>query len=156
MGKICYRLVYNREKHLNPEGKALLQIEAYQSGRRTYFSTHVHLAPKQWNKKKKLVVNHPEADSLNYMLHELVMKLEHKEMELWKQGQDVTPASLKMAMKTDSSGSFILFVKEEIASSSKKKVPLPRKVPLMQEEAFCLPTKSKRVLMLHQREFFGW
>lgn len=121
MGKICYRLVYNREKHLNPEGKALLQIEAYQSGRRTYFSTHVHLAPKQWNKKKKLVVNHPEADSLNYMLHELVMKLEHKEMELWKQGQDVTPASLKMAMKTDSSGSFILFVKEEIASSSKKK-----------------------------------
>lgn len=120
MGKICYRLIYNREKHLNPEGKALLQIEAYQGGRRIYFSTHVYLTPKQWNTKKRLVVHHPEADFLNYMLHELVMKLEHKEMEIWRKGQEVTLANLKQAMKSDNNKSFIRFVKEEISSSSKK------------------------------------
>ena len=37
MGKICYRLIYNREKHFNLEGKALVQIEAYQNGKRIYF-----------------------------------------------------------------------------------------------------------------------
>lgn len=120
MGKICYRLIYDREKHLNPEGKALLQIEAYQGGRRIYFSTHVYLTPKQWNTKKRLVVHHPEADFLNYMLHELVMKLEHKEMEIWRKGQEVTLANLKQAMKSDNNRSFIQFVKEEISSSSKK------------------------------------
>lgn len=29
MKKISYRLVYNRKKHLNRQGKALIQIEAY-------------------------------------------------------------------------------------------------------------------------------
>lgn len=120
MGKIGYRLVYNREKHLNPDGKALVQIEAYQDGRRVYFSTHIYLTPKQWNVRKRLVTHHPEADSLNYMLHELVMNLEHKEMELWRKGLGVTLDNLKMALKTDGKKSFIQFVEREVASSAKK------------------------------------
>lgn len=121
MGKICYRLVYNREKHLNSNGKALVQIEAYQNGRRIYFSTHIYLNPNQWNARKRLVVRHPEADSLNYMLHELVMNIEHKEMELWRKERCVTLDTLKTALKTGSRKSFIQFVEEEIASSSRKK-----------------------------------
>lgn len=120
MGKICYRLIYNREKHFNLEGKALVQIEAYQNGKRIYFSTHIYLSPKQWNDKKKLVVHHPEANSLNYMLHELIMNIEHKEMELWKKGQEITLTSLKMAFKSDTNKSFIHFVEEEISFSTKK------------------------------------
>lgn len=120
MGKICYRFIYNRDKHLNSDGKALVQIEAYQSGRRVYFSTHIYLTPKQWSAKKGLVVHHPEADSLNYMLQELIMNIEHKEMELWRKGQNVTPEILKTALKTDRKESFIHFVEEEISSSSKK------------------------------------
>lgn len=120
MGKICYRLLYNRERHLNSDGKALVQIEAYQSGRRVYFSTHIYLTPKQWSAKKGQVVHHPEADSLNYMLQELVMNIEHKEMELWRKGQEVTLANLKTVMKSDCNKSFIRFVKEEISFSSKK------------------------------------
>lgn len=120
MGKICYRFIYNRDKHLNSDGKALVQIEAYQGGKRVYFSTHIHLAPQQWSAKKGLVVHHPEADSLNYMLQELVMNMEHKEMELWRKGQNVTLEILKTALKTDCKESFIHFVEEEISSSYKK------------------------------------
>lgn len=105
---------------MNSDGKALVQIEAYQSGRRVYFSTHIYLTPKQWSAKKGLVVHHPEADSLNYMLQELMMNIEHKEMELWRKGHNVTLETLKTALKTDCRESFIHFVEEEISSSSKK------------------------------------
>ena len=120
MGKICYKLVHNRAKHLNADGKALLQIEACLDGKRLLFSTKVYLTPKQWNAKKKLVVRHPEADSLNYMIHELIMELERKEMEIWRQGQEVTLSNLKKAMKSGNGQSFILFVKETIETSSHK------------------------------------
>lgn len=121
MGKICYRLVYNREKHLNLNGKALVQIEAYQDGRRVYFSTHIYLTPKQWNVRKRLVIHHPEADSLNYMLQELVINMEHKEMDLWRRGQSVTLDTLKQALKTNGRKAFIQFVEDEVSSSTKKK-----------------------------------
>ena len=41
MKKINYRLVYNRKKSLNSEGKALVQVEAYLESKKIYFSTHV-------------------------------------------------------------------------------------------------------------------
>lgn len=49
MKKIKYRIVYNRKKQLDNQGKALVQIEAYLSGRKSYFSTHIYLKPDQWN-----------------------------------------------------------------------------------------------------------
>ena len=36
MKKISYRLVFNRKKHLNAQGKALLQIEAYLERKKIY------------------------------------------------------------------------------------------------------------------------
>ena len=47
MGKITYRPVFYRRKRLNAQGKALLQVEAYLSGKRAYFSTHIYLTPRQ-------------------------------------------------------------------------------------------------------------
>ena len=120
MGKISYRLVYNRAKHLNAEGKALLQIEAYLNGKRMYFTTHIYLAPKQWSEKKKQVVHHRDAEALNYLIREFQMDLEHREMELWRSGQEVTLEALKPATGTKESSSFIRFVKEEIASAPHK------------------------------------
>ena len=121
MGKISYRLVYNRAKHLNAEGKALLQIEAYLSGKRMYFTTHIYLAPKQWSEKKKQVVHHRDAEALNYLIRELQMDLEHREMELWRSGREVTLEALKPATGAKESSTFIRFVKEEIASAPHKK-----------------------------------
>lgn len=37
MKKINYRLVYNRKKSLNNEGKALVQVEAYLESKRSIF-----------------------------------------------------------------------------------------------------------------------
>ena len=120
MGKISYRLVYNRAKHLNAEGKALLQIEAYLSGKRMYFTTHIYLAPKQWSEKKKQVVHHRDAEALNYLIRELQMDLEHRKMELWRSGREVTLEALKPANEAKESSTFIRFVKEEIASAPHK------------------------------------
>ncbi len=43
MKKINYRLVYNRKKSLNNEGKALVQVEAYLESKKIYFSTHTSI-----------------------------------------------------------------------------------------------------------------
>lgn len=89
MNKISYRIVYNRKKRLNAEGKALLQVEAYLKGKRIYFSTNIYLTPKQWDNKKKMIKSHVAARSLNYYLREFITKLELRELELWKQrGQE--------------------------------------------------------------------
>ena len=41
MKKINYRLVFNRKKHLNAQGKALVQVEASLEKKKMYFSTHI-------------------------------------------------------------------------------------------------------------------
>lgn len=120
MGKINYRPVYNRSKRLNAEGKALLQVEAYLSRKKVYFSTHIYLVPKQWNRKKRMVVNHPQADYLNYLLRDFVMKLEQQEMELWKEGTEVTPDALKRRIHPRKEHSFLAFVEESITATNVK------------------------------------
>mgnify|MGYP001079373054 CR=1 FL=1 len=62
MNKITYNLVYNRKKCLNRRGQALVQVEAYLKGKKKYFSTKVYLKPEQWDNKKLIVKNHPNAD----------------------------------------------------------------------------------------------
>jgi hypothetical protein len=42
MKKINYRLVFNRKKHLNTQGKALVQVEASLKKKKMYFSTHIY------------------------------------------------------------------------------------------------------------------
>lgn len=69
MNKIIYSLVYNRKKSLNKKGMALVQVEAYLNRKKKYFSTKVYLRPDQWDAKKLLVKNHPNADALTYIIH---------------------------------------------------------------------------------------
>ena len=68
MKKINYRLVFNRKKHLNKEGKALIQVEAYLDKKKIYFSTHLYMYPWQWDTKRRLIVSHPQEEELNRML----------------------------------------------------------------------------------------
>ena len=120
MNKISYRIVYNRKNHLNAEGKALLQIEAYLKGKRIYFSTNIYLTPKQWDDKRKVIKFHASAESLNYYLKEFIMKLESRELELWKQGYEVTLSMLKDCSLKDEKSSFLKFVEKEIEKSSSR------------------------------------
>jgi len=120
MNKICYRPVYNRKKHLNQQGTALLQVEAYLNKRKVYFSTHIYLRPEQWDPKRKIIKCHPNANELNYMLSEFINKLEQKELEVWRKGGKVTLEALKEKQETATAPSFLNFVKEEIKLSHVK------------------------------------
>lgn len=120
MKKICYRPVYNRKRQLNAEGKALLQIEAYLEKRKVYFSTHIYLRPEQWDNRRKLVRQHPHAESLNYQIREFIIALEGKELALWRNGQTVTLEGLKEEFRSKAKMSFLSFIKEDIETSQAK------------------------------------
>ena len=118
MKKITYRPVYNRNKRLKANNTALLHVEAYLEGRKIYFSTHIYLTPNQWDNKRYLIKEHPHADELNMMLREFILKLETKELELWKSGYEITLDLLKEKCSHYASMSFIVFVNEHINTSN--------------------------------------
>ena len=103
MTKITYRLVFNRKKRLNAQGKALVQIEARQQSKRCYFTTHIYLSPNEWDYRTGLVRKHPNADALNYKLFHLIVSLEKLELDLWREGHTVTLSLLKEQNKHDQS-----------------------------------------------------
>lgn len=121
MSKIIYNLVYNRKKSLNKKGMALVQVEAYLDRKKKYFSTKVYLKPEQWDTKKLVVRNHPNADALNRLIYEYMSKIEKKELELWQQGRHISLDLLKDALNTsENKTSFIPFFKQEVANSALK------------------------------------
>lgn len=122
MEKIIYSLVFNRKKHLNKKGMALVQIEAYLNKKKKYFSTKVYLKPDQWDAKKRRVRNHPNADALNRMIYEYMADIEKKELGLWQQRKSITLDALKETLVTiqGEEESFLNFFKKEILSSRLK------------------------------------
>lgn len=122
MEKIIYNLVFNRKKRLNRNGMALVQIEAYLSRKKMYFSTKVYLKPEQWDSKRRMVKNHPNANALNRMLYEHIASIEQAELVLWQQGKTMTLGLLKNSIEKPETNnrSFISFYKDEVASSSLK------------------------------------
>lgn len=121
MNKIIYNLVYNRKKCLNKKGMALVQVEAYLGRKKKYFSTKVYLKPEQWDNKKLIVKNHPNADVLNRLIYEFVATIEKKELELWQQGKRISLELLKNALTTqENNSSFISFFRQEVMNSSLK------------------------------------
>ena len=105
MNKIIYNIVYNRKKCLNKKGMALVQVEAYLGRKKKYFSTKVYLKPEQWDNKKLIVKNHPNADALNRLIYEFVATIEKKELELWQQGKRISLELLKNALTTQENNS---------------------------------------------------
>lgn len=121
MNKIIYNLVYNRKKCLNKKGMALVQVEAYLGRKKKYFSTKVYLKPEQWDNKKLIVKNHPNANALNRLIYEFVATIEKKELELWQQGKRISLELLKNALTTqENNSSFISFFRQEVMNSSLK------------------------------------
>ena len=124
MNKIIYSLVYNRKKSLNKKGMALVQVEAYLNRKKKYFSTKVYLRPDQWDAKKLLVKNHPNADALNRLIYEFVAMIEKRELELWQQSKtinlDVLKDVLSEKQEQEDKFSFIPFFKQEVMTSGLK------------------------------------
>lgn len=122
MQKIRYRLVYNRKKHLNRQGTALVQIEASLNQRKVYFRTNLYLKPEYWDSRRSQVYNHPQADDLNTMLYEFILQLQAIELGLWKRGVPATLSLLKDAIVKDKpvNVTFPVFARDYVKSSDRK------------------------------------
>lgn len=120
--KIRYRLVFNRQKKLNKQGTALVQIEAYLNQRKIYLKTNVYLKPECWSREGAQVINHPQSNELNAMLYEHILELQAIELGYWKRGVEVTLSLLKEAVRKGirPSVSFIKFAKIVIESSDRR------------------------------------
>lgn len=122
MNKISYSLVYNRKKQLNKKGMALIQVEAYLNRKKMYFSTKIYLKPDQWDAKRRMIKNHPNADGLNRMLYEYIAAIEQKELGLWQQRKEISLELLKdlIDKPIGNEYSFLAFFRDEINNSSLK------------------------------------
>lgn len=81
--KISYTFVFNRKNTLDREGKALIQIKAYQTGKTRYFSTETYLEPRHWDDRNKRVKhNHPQAYEMNKYLQRLRDEMEAHEISM--------------------------------------------------------------------------
>lgn len=122
MEKIRYRLVYNRKKHLNKQGFALVQVEALLNRRKAYFSTRIYLRPENWNNRTAQIVNHPQSTELNAMLFEFIIHLQGIELGFWKRGISPTLSLLKDAMKKNRpvNVTFPVFAKEYVQYSDRR------------------------------------
>lgn len=120
--KIRYRLVFNRQKKLNKQGTALVQVEAYLNQRKIYLKTNVYLKPECWSREGAQVINHPQSNELNAMLYEYILYLQGIELGYWKRGIPATLSLLKDAVKKKSAVnvSFSTFAKSAIDNSDKK------------------------------------
>lgn len=75
--------------------------------KKKYFSTRVYLKPEQWDTKKLVVKNHPNADALNRLIYEFVAAIEKKELELWQQGKRISLELLKNMLTTQENNFFV-------------------------------------------------
>lgn len=121
MTKIVYSLVYNRKKSLNHKGTALVQVEAYLNKKKKYFSTQIYLKPEQWDAKKRIVKNHPNAEALNRMMYSYMALIERKELELWQRGRDVSLDILKQTVNAEEHReAFLPFFRQEVEEAALK------------------------------------
>lgn len=111
-----FNVVYNRKKKLLSDGTALVQIEAYLSLKKKYFSTGVYLTPDQWDNKHRKIRNHPNAIKLNKQIAEFVTKLQGIELDRRNSGKPFTLDILAEFLKGKYTNSFTDFMRNEIAA----------------------------------------
>ena len=131
MEKVIYNLVFNRKKQLNSEGKALIQIEAYQNRQKKYFSTKVYVKPSQWDNKRRAVKNHPNMDALNQYLADYISSLERIELDMVQNGKQFNIKDLS-GKNIDISTSFTAFMKGEIMHGNLKESTLKNHMSTLQ------------------------
>ena len=108
-------LVFDRMKRLNKNGKGLIQICCYLDGKRTYFSTDVHVKPDEWDDKYSIVNNrNDDYDELNDKLDNQLSELKES-IKLKKQkGEIVSLNNLKEIKELGVYISFYKFMGDEI------------------------------------------
>ncbi len=117
--KITYSVVIGRNGKPDRHGQYLVHIEAYQCGRRVFFSTHIHLPRECF--AGGLVVNHPLADKYNACLYKFRNEIEALELDMIAAGKRCTLAILKAAVdnKSTEATSLSCFTETVINSSGR-------------------------------------
>ena len=87
MNKAVYKAVFNRRNVLTNHGTALIQIEAYLNRKRKYFGTSIYIFPKQWDKKRNLIKDHPNAIKLNRQIADKIAAYEGLELDRLNAGK---------------------------------------------------------------------
>lgn len=120
MFKLFIRVIFNHNSKLNQRGEGLVEIEARQGSKRSYFSTHIYLKPDQF--RNGLVINHPNANQLNVVLTRIKSDIEAIELDYILKGKYITVSQLKDAYKEKCTPSalFIDFGKKIIENSDRK------------------------------------
>lgn len=115
MNKTRYTAVFNRKKHLNKQGKALLQIECYLNGRNKYFSTNIYIEPKDWNNKTRTIkTDYPNAIKLNKQILETLRDLENFELDKINNDKPFNLNMLDDFFKVEAVKTFTEFMELEI------------------------------------------
>jgi len=91
---IQFSLVYNRKHKLRKNGTALVQIKAYLNNQAKFFSTNIYLTPRQWSKRLKRIVDHPNAMAYNSEIRRQIDRMESYVLELVKKQGSVSLSQL--------------------------------------------------------------
>ena len=75
-----------------------LFLEMSQNGSRKRLATRLFIRPEQWDKHKQQVVRHPLSEEYNYYLMQYRLRLEQREMYLWRLGKE---PSIEEVIKSD-------------------------------------------------------
>ena len=121
MDKVLYSSVYNRKKHLSANGSALIQVEAYERGKKKYFSTNIRISPDQWDIKHRKIKNHSNQIYLNKQIKDFINRLEDAELQRKQSGKPFTLDYLVEFVKGNCSPYFIEFCKKELDNSQLRK-----------------------------------
>ncbi len=116
MSNIQFKVVYNYERTstLRENGTAAVYIRAYLNGKNRYFNTGIYITPKQWHKRNRTIVHHPNQYQLNKHIRDEIEKMQRFEYELQERGQDITLNRLKDYRDHKSIRSFTDFVKDQL------------------------------------------
>lgn len=124
MEKICFKLVLNGKDKVNSNNITMVEVEAQQFSKRIYLPTNVFLKPSQWNKENQEVLpSHPNHELLNRFLQEYLLKLEWKELQMWKNNTPMTIEQLGKYGMYECRNTDLLFTdfcKEYINNSRKR------------------------------------
>lgn len=121
MDKVLYNSVYNRKKCLLSSGNALIQVEAYERGKKRYFSTNIYVTPVQWDTKHRKIKNHQNQIYLNKQITDFINSLENAELIRKQSGKPFSLDYLVEFVKGNCSPYFIEFCRKEVDNSQLRK-----------------------------------
>ena len=109
-------LVYNRKGKTNKKGLALIQLRVHLKKSSKFFSTGIHILPRQWKKDK--IVDHPNAQELNVKIRKMVSDLESHAIQLENAGQAITPITIEKFFKYKNLTCFFEFCENELSQDN--------------------------------------